>query len=164
MSNGKHNTLSPTLIKVLEIAKLNKPVSPSEINDYVGNGNYASKHVLYLRGHGYEFSTVKDGRTVTSYTLIKVPSDHEQLISAAYNKKNKVKAPKAAKTVAAKTVKVPKQKVKAPTKAEIKSANLAKLKAVGAKYNAENNIPKASSFSVDGDWDSIDGLDLKNLL
>ena len=51
-----------------------------------------------------------------------------------------------------------------PTKAEIKAANLAKLKAVGAKYNAENNIPKASSFSVDGDWDSIDGLDLKNLL
>ena len=57
-----------------------------------------------------------------------------------------------------------KQKVKVPTKAEIKAANLAKLKAVGAKYNAENNIPKASSFSVDGDWDSIDGLDLKNLL
>ena len=179
------NTLSPTLIKVLEICKMNKAVTPTEINDYIGKGNYASKHVLYLRGHGYEFSVVKDGRNVASYTLIKVPADHEQLIAAAANKKNKVKTPKAAKvakptTAGVARVKVStKQKVKAPTKAEIKAANLAKLKAVGAKYNAaKKNVREfddvteqfgtsgevGTSFNVDRDWDSIDGLDLSKLL
>ena len=179
------NTLSPTLIKVLELCTLNKSVTPTEINDYIGKGNYASKHVLYLRGHGYEFSVVKDGRNVASYTLIKVPSDHEQLIAAAANKKNKVKAPKAAKvakptTAGVARVKVStKQKVKAPTKAEIKAANLAKLKAVGAKFNAskKKNVREfddvtetfgtsgevGTSFSVERDWDSIEGLDLKAL-
>jgi len=177
------NTLSPTLIKVLELCKLNKSVTPTEINDYIGKGNYASKHVLYLRGHGYEFSVVKDGRNVASYTLIKVPADHEQLIAAAANKKNKVKAPKAAKVAKPskpQTVKVStKQKVKAPTKAEIKAANLAKLKAVGAKYNAaKKNVREfddvtetfgtsgeiGTSFSVERDWDSIEGLDLQKLV
>ena len=188
------NTLSPTLIKVLEICKMNKAVTPTEINDYIGKGNYASKHVLYLRGHGYEFSVVKDGRNVASYTLIKVPADHEQLIAAAANKKNKVKVvkAKAPKTIA-KVLGLSKtetKKIRAEVKAEktveeIKAKNLETMKKVAAKMAAKK-APKATkkkvreyddvteqfgtsgevgtSFSVERDWDSVEGLDLSKLL
>lgn len=67
-------------------------------------------------------------------------------------------------------------KTKAPKKsvADIKAKNLAKLKAVGERFNKANkpmtdaeilrDEPKATSFSLDGDWDSVAGLDLSKLL
>ena len=63
--------------------------------------------------------------------------------------------------------------------ADIKAANLAKLKAVGAKQakvakrvreyddvteQFGNNGEVGTSFNVDRDWDSIDGLDLTKLI
>ena len=45
-------TISPTVVKVLQIIKLNVPVTPSAINSHVGDGDYASKHVWYLRKLG----------------------------------------------------------------------------------------------------------------
>ena len=63
--------------------------------------------------------------------------------------------------------------------AEIKAANLAKLKAVGAKQTKVakrvreyddvteqfgNSGEVGTSFNVDRDWDSIEGLDLQKLL
>jgi hypothetical protein len=60
--------------------------------------------------------------------------------------------------------------------ADIKAANLAKLKAVGAKFKPKNvreyddvteqfgtSGEVGTSFNVDRDWDSIEGLDLKAL-
>lgn len=67
-------------------------------------------------------------------------------------------------------------KSKAPKKsvADIKAKNLAKLKAVGERFNKANkpmtdadilkDEPKATSFSLDNDWDSVDGLDLSKLI
>ena len=186
------HTFTPTLRKVLEIAKIGVPVTPTQINDYIGKGNYASKHVLYLKMLGYDFDTTKDGRSVVSYTLTKVPDNHETLMSNAANKGSKTKTAKAPKVAKAKTVTVivPSNldtaitgakvqvvpKVKAPKKvaakksvADIKAANLAKLKAVGQRFKAEQvqvltEAPASTSFSIDNDWDSVEGLDLKNLI
>ena len=64
--------------------------------------------------------------------------------------------------------------------AEIKASNLEKLKAVAAKRKSStkkkvrefDDVTETfgttgeigTSFNVDGDWDSVEGLDLKNLL
>ena len=88
-----------------------------------------------------------------------------------------VAAPAAADTTAAAAPAAP-RKVAASKKsvADIKAANLAKLKAVGAKFKPKNvrefddvteqfgtSGEVGTSFNVDRDWDSIEGLDLKAL-
>lgn len=173
------------------------PVTPTEINDHIGKGNYASKHILYLKILGYDFTVTKSGQSVVSYTLIKVPDNHNDLIDAASNKKNKVKAPKAAKVAKPskpKTVKAPatekpltfgaahiKVKKDKPAKsvADIKAKNLETLKNVGAKFKAAKKRVRefddvteqfgtsgevATSFSIDNDFDSVEGLDLSKLI
>jgi|694.fasta_scaffold00027_164 hypothetical protein len=189
MANNTLSSLSPTLLKVLEIAKPGVPVSPSQINDHVGKGNYAAKHVLYLKILGYDFSVAKSGRNVVSYTLIKEPANAAALVAAAQSKGSgtkaktaKTKAAPAAKTkTATKKVVAPVVAKTKPTKsvAEIKAANLAKLKEVGAAHKKLAKRVRefddvtetfgttgevGTSFNVDGDWDSVEGLDLKNLL
>lgn len=99
------------------------------------------------------------------------------------NKTPAAKAPKAkvAKVKAAKVVKA-KPAVSTKTEAEvaaIKAKNLAKLKEVGAnRAKAAKRVREyddvteqfgttgevGTSFNVDGDWDSVEGLDLKTLL
>jgi len=183
------NGLTPTLYQVLQIMPMGVPVTPTQINDHIGKGNYASKHVLYLKILGYDFDTNKDGRSVVSYTLTKVPDNHQVLINNASGKGTKTKAPKVAKAKTV-TVIVPSNldtaitgakvqvvpKVKAPKKvaakksvAAIKAANLAKLKAVGQRFKAEQvqvltEAPASTSFSIDNDWDSVEGLDLSKLI
>ena len=92
----------------------------------------------------------------------------------------KTKAVKTAKVAATKTVKAAKpSKTMAASVADIKAANLAKLKAVGAnRAKAAKRVREfddvteqfgnsgeiGTSFNVDRDWDSIDGLDLQKLL
>lgn len=184
------HTFTPTLRKVLEIAKIGVPVTPTQINDYIGKGNYASKHVLYLKMLGYDFDTTKDGRSVVSYTLTKVPDNHETLMNNAANKGSKTKTAKVRKIAKTVNVIVPSNidtavtgskvqvvpKVKAPKKvankksvADIKAANLAKLKAVGQRFKTEQvqvltEAPASTSFSIDNDWDSVEGLDLAKLV
>lgn len=85
---------------------------------------------------------------------------------------------KVSKDFAAKKAAAPKAPTPAPVAkkvaakksvASIKAANLAKLKEVGKKFKKEQveilteEVP-ATSFSLDNDWDSIDGLDLSKLL
>jgi hypothetical protein len=186
------NGLTPTLYQVLQIMPMGVPVTPTQINDHIGKGNYASKHILYLKILGYDFDTNKDGRSVVSYTLTKVPDNHQVLIDNASGKGSKTKVAKAPKVAKAKTVTVivPSNldtaitgakvqvvpKIKAPKKvaakksvADIKASNLAKLKAVGQRFKAEQvqvltEAPASTSFSIDNDWDSVEGLDLKNLI
>ena len=186
------NGLTPTLYQVLQIMPMGVAVTPTQINDHIGKGNYASKHILYLKILGYDFDTNKDGRSVVSYTLTKVPDNHQTLIDNASGKGSKTKVAKAPKVAKAKTVTVivPSNldtaitgakvqvvpKIKAPKKvaakksvADIKAANLAKLKAVGQRFKTEQvqvltEAPASTSFSIDNDWDSVEGLDLKNLI
>lgn len=192
----KHSTLSPTLYQVLQIAKMGVPVTPTEINDHIGKGNYASKHVLYLKILGYDFTTVKSGQSVVSYTLIKVPDNHNDLIDYAINKKSKLKSSNS------KIVKAPKTKkiLVVPSNLEtaitgigpkvvdidaVKAKNLETMKKVAAKFKSKkvSKSRKAkvrefddvteqfgtsgevgTSFNVDRDWDSVEGLDLSKLL
>lgn len=94
-------------IKALEIIQLNKPVTPQEIEDYVGTGPYASKYIFILRRKGFVFDTTKEGRVITSYILVAEPENADE-IRATKPKVPKAKA--AAKKRAAKKVKAPKAK------------------------------------------------------
>jgi len=157
------NGIKPYL-RALAVIKPGVPVSPQEINDHVGTGDYAAKYISKLRTiNGFMFTIQKDGRKVVSYTLIKEPADAAALRGLQ---------PKA-KTAAAPKAAAPKvAKVKVPTKAAAKTGE--------RKVAAKRSTPKvrefddvtetfgtsgeiASSFSIDGDWDSIDGIDLKYL-
>ena len=161
--------------RVLPAIQPGVPFTPEAIDQIVG-GEYSSKFVFYLRELGFEFSNTKDGRKIVSYTLIKEPDDAAAIRSAtasAPRGKGAAAAPKAPKVKAAKPAKSTK------SVAEIKAANLAKLKAVGAKQvkaakrvreyddvteQFGNNGEVGTSFNVDRDWDSIEGLDLTKLI
>jgi hypothetical protein len=164
--------------RVLPAIQPGVPFTPETIDQIVG-GEYSSKFVFYLRELGFEFSQDKDGRKIVSYTLIKEPADAAAIRGATAStargaaKAPKVKTAKAPKVAAAKA---------APTGkalADIKAKNLAKLKEVGAKQakvakrvreyddvteQFGNNGEVGTSFNVDRDWDSIEGLDLQKLL
>lgn len=165
-------------IRALAVLQLGKTVTPQDINDHVGTGDYAAKYVSFLNTrYGFTITANKDGRRVVSYTVIAEPANAADL---------RAQTPKAAKAkVAAKAPKVAAPKAaKAPAKsaksvADIKAANLAKLKEVAAnRTKAAKRVREfddvteqfgtsgevGTSFNVDRDWDSIDGLDLSKLL
>ena len=162
--------------RVLPAIQPGVPFTPETIDQIVG-GEYSSKFVFYLRELGFEFSNNKDGRKIVSYTLIKEPADAAAIRGAtASAPRGKNAAPKAPKVKAAKVAKPAKS---TKSIAEIKAANLAKLKAVGAKQTKVakrvreyddvteqfgNSGEVGTSFNVDRDWDSIEGLDLQKLL
>lgn len=174
-------------IRALAVLQLGKTVTPAQINDHVGTGDYAAKYVSFLNTrYGFKITANKDGRKVVSYTVISEPAN------AADLRATQPKLPKT-KTVLAKAKKVSKalgltmaeakeirDEVKAEKAAEIKAKNLATLKAVAAK---RKSAPKkkvrefddvteqfgtsgevGTSFNVDRDWDSVEGLDLSKLL
>ena len=170
-------------IRALAVFRINKPVTPKEINDCVGTGDYAAKYVSFLNTrYGFKITANKDGRKVVSYTMIAEPAN------AADLRAQTPKAAKAPKAAAPKVAKAPKvvapKAAKAPAKsaksvADIKAANLAKLKEVAAnRTKAAKRVREfddvteqfgtsgevGTSFNVDRDWDSIDGLDLSKLL
>jgi hypothetical protein len=176
-------------IRALAVFKIGVPVTPAEINTHVGTGDYAAKYVSFLNTrYGFTITTQKDGRRVVSYTMVAEPANAADLRSMT-PKVPKTKAPKVAKAKTV-TVIVPSNldtavtgakvqvvpKVKAPKKvaakksvAAIKAANLAKLKAVGQRFKAEQvqvltEAPASTSFSIDNDWDSVEGLDLAKLV
>lgn len=65
--------------RALSVIKLNVPVTPAEINTAVGTGDYAAKYISFLKKDGFEFTTVKNGREVSSYTLVKEPANASTL-------------------------------------------------------------------------------------
>lgn len=173
--------------RILPIIQPGKPVTPEAIDKIVG-GSYSSKFVFYLRELGFEFSQQKDGRKIVSYTLIKEPADAATIRASAPTKtraaKGATKAPKVktAKVNIAHPTSVPKADV-----ADIQAKNLDTIKKVAAKFQSAkktksapkskktkeyddvteqfgNNGEIATSFSVDKDWDSIDGMDLSKIL
>lgn len=174
--------------RVLPIIQPGKPFAPEAIDKIVG-GAYSFKFVFYLRELGFQFSQQKDGRKIVSYTLISEPDDAAAIRGATASKSRKSGAAKTAtpkvKVAKVKVVKsavaVDTKRIKSATeKAAIKAKNLETLKAVAAKRKA---LPKkkvrefddvteqfgtsgevGTSFNVDRDWDSVEGLDLSKLL
>ena len=82
--------------RALSVIKLNTAVTPKEINDKVGAGDYAAKYISFLKKDGFVFTTQKDGRQVVSYTLVKEPenatllrtSGGKQAVATAQGPKN----------------------------------------------------------------------------
>jgi len=145
-------------IRALAVILLNKPVTPSEINECVGTGNYAAKYITFLRRLGFVFESNKDGRSIVSYTLVKEPDNAKDLRSTKTKKTvEKVKAkPPVEKKKVVKT-KANKAKAKVETK---------KVPKVEKKTNVVPNIfvsPSNSSFAIDRDWDNF-GESLNSLL
>lgn len=163
----------------LEFLKQRVSATPAEIEAHVGAGPYASKYICYLKLRGYEIETIKSGRTVTEYKFI---SDGDsatreyqwvppaQRGKTAAPKQKKVKA--AAKPKASKPAKVRQSKQTASAEKVVKAArNVLKEKAdkeadallreLGMKNAGEYG---GGTYSVDPDWDSMDGIDVANFL
>ena len=116
-------------IKALEIIQLNKPVTPQEIEDYVGTGPYASKYIFILRRKNFIFDTTKDGRVITSYILVAEPEN--------------------AAEIRATQPKVPKAKAAAKKKA-VKNGNVSQFKA-----KPTNKYVPEFDGEVEEDFDAI---------
>ena len=160
----------------LEFLKSKGSATPAEINAHVGAGDYASKYICYLKLRGYEIETVKQGRTVVEYKFISdgdsATRDYQWVPPAqrgktAAPKQKKVKAAKASKPVKARISK----QTPAPAKAKKAARNVLKEKAdreadallaeIGMKNAGEY---AGGTYSVDPDWDSMDGIDVANFL
>lgn len=148
------NGVRPEL-RALAVIQVGKPVTPSEINACVGTGDYAAKYISFLKNrYGFDFSVQKNGRQVVSYTALKEPDNVAELRGA----QPKQKAVKVAK--AAKPSKV--QKVVAKVAPAIKDKE---ADALLAQLNMKNAGEVAGgSYSIDNDWDSVEGVDLKSLI
>lgn len=126
-------------IRALGVIKLNKPVTPSDINAHVGVGDYAAKYISFLKTkYGFDFTVQKDGRKIVSYTLIKEPSNVDALRATTPPVKATATSPG------------PKgQKVNVPT-----------AKKPDATVRQFGSSGEVSSFGVDADFDSTEGEDL----
>lgn len=174
-------------IRALAVIKLNKPVTPQEINDCVGTGDYAAKYISFLRNrYGFTFTVQKDGRTVLSYTCVGEPANVADLRSQKPKVKGAkpvVKASKPSKPAKRQTadpVAAKQNKLRPASDEQIKAANLAKMKAVSAKLAKKKSKAKkvvdvvetelgstgeiSNSYTVDTGWDSTEGLDIKRLV
>ena len=152
-----------------------KSVTPDEINKHVGRGDYAAKYMSFLRGrHGFEFTVTKNGRSVLHYTLTKEPANAADVRAKATDVKVKVtKAPK----VKADKVETEVSAVKAPAKKpkvvvthtdeddvpvmDRARKSSKKVDEVEATLGSSGSV---GSYSVDADWDSTDGLDIRHLI
>lgn len=168
-------------IRALAVIKLNKPVTPKEINDCVGTGDYAAKYVSFLNTrYGFTIETQKDGRRVVSYTCIAEPKNVAELRAMKPKTKAAAKPAKPAKTVAK-----PTKMVKALTPEQIRAKNLETMKKVTAKQTGKKIVAKAAakkikidpveqalgstgevatSFTVDAGWDSMENVNVKDFL
>ena len=161
----------------LQLFELGKAVTPKEINDHVGRGDYAAKYISFLRNrHGFEFSVQKDGREVVSYTLVVEPKDAADVrakatAAPAAVKTVKVKAAPKAKATAKPKMKVRQSKQTASAPAAKAARNVLKERADAEadRLLAEIGMKNAGeyaggTYSVDPDWDSMDGIDVVNFL
>lgn len=161
----------------LQLFELGKAVTPKEINDHVGRGDYAAKYISFLRNrHGFEFSVQKDGREVVSYTLLVEPDNAAEVrakatAAPAAAKTVKVKAAPKVKTAAKPKMKVrqSKQTASAPVKKAARNVLKDRADAEADRLLAEIGMKNAGeyaggTYSVDPDWDSMDGIDVANFL
>ena len=178
-------------IRALAVLQLGKTVTPADINNHVGTGDYAAKYVSFLNTrYGFNITANKDGRKVVSYTMIAEPANVADLRAAT--PKTKIAKPKAVKVakvlgLTKSEAKVIRAEVAAEKAEDVKAKNLETIKKVAegmkkvaAKKAKSNKKTRefddvteqfgtsgevGTSFSVDKDWDSIDlnNVDLKAL-
>jgi hypothetical protein len=102
--------------------------TPKEIEAYVGLGPYASKYICYLKLHGYEIETVKNGRSVAEYKFISDGDASKRDFKWVPPAKRGAAASKPAKVKVAKAAAAPKKAAgkKVAVKAAAKKARPAK--------------------------------------
>jgi hypothetical protein len=136
--------------------QVNTPVSPSEINAVCG-GNYASKYVSLMRNHyGFTIEETRAGRTVVAYTVLNAPANVQELSEFEGGRvanPAKAKAPKQPKVVVTKT--------KAVKKAAASFMAKRKADAVTKQFGTSGEV---SSYGVDADWDSMEGINVRDLV
>lgn len=159
--------------RALAFLKEKGTATPAQIEKHVGQGAYASKYVCYLKLRGYEIETVKTGRTVTEYKFISdgdSATRNYQWVPPAQRgaapKQKKAKAPKASKPV---KVRQSKQTPSAPVKKAARNVLKERADAEADRLLAEIGMKNAGeyaggTYSIDPDWDSMDGIDVANFL
>lgn len=169
----------------LEFLKQRVSATPAEIEAHVGAGPYAAKYVCYLKLEGYEIETIKTGRTVTEYKFISdgdsatrnykwvPPAQRGKNKTATSNMKN-ARTSRDAKAVfekASKRIKARQSKQTAPAPVKKAARNVLKDRADAEadRLLAEIGMKNAGeyaggTYSVDPDWDSMDGIDVANFL
>lgn len=166
----------------LAFLKSKGSATPDEINAHVGRGNYAAKYVCYLKLEGYEIETVKSGRTVTEYKFISdgdsatrnyqwVPPAKRGQNKTATSKMKKARTARDANAVfekSAKAVKVRQSKqtpVKKAARNALKERADKEAEAILADLGMKRGGEYAGgTYSIDPDWDSMDGIDVANFL
>ena len=167
-------------LRALELFQKQDTVTPQELNDFVGAGNYASKYVCYLKLEGHEIVANKQGRTIVSYTYVgagdsatkeyKWVAPAKRGAAPAAPKAKKTAAPKVKAVKVAKPVKVRQSKQTAQP-AQKAARNVLKERAdkeaeailadLGMRTGGEY---AGGTYSIDPDWDSMDGIDVANFL
>lgn len=192
---GSAETMARRVKPILHMITVGKAVTPTEISELVrpegSTKDYSAKYITFLRLLGFDFSVTKQGRKIVSYVTIKEPANANDIRSVSAKTKKvqttKAPAPNSAKAASPKKAATPKKetvkaepkpkKVAAAKKAPVarggNAANLAKLKAVGARFKkvatkfdeVEDTFGTTGELgAIDGGWDSIEGLDLSKLL
>lgn len=145
----------------LEVLKPGVTITPTELEKHVGNGPYASKHIWFLRKLGHDITVNKDGRTVVSYTYNGVGSAQPVAVAAKPAKVKPEKPAKAAKPKKAKAAKVEDDEDDVPV---MDRAAKARAKPVDEVEEVFGTSGAVASHSVDPDWDSVEGIDVKSLI
>lgn len=171
----RKNTIAPQFL-VLDLFQTNPKQTPEDIDKYVGKGPYASKYVCFLKALGHDILTIKDGRKVVQYVYAGYQAPSPGV--------TKNKAPKPAKVAKNKVEKVKgPRKRKELTEEQIRANNLALMRKIllkkkpkkvakPAKSIYDDVVEKefgtsgeiAKAFNVDRDWDSVEGLVIKELI
>lgn len=139
-------------IRALNVIKVNVPVTPSDIEAEVKTGPYAAKYISKLKAIGFQFTAVKDGRQIVSYTLVGEPADAEKLRGST----GKVATPKVSKPVKKNT-----SNLSGPAKKVSDRAFQAKndRDSFGNKSDGE-----VGGFAIDPDFDGVgDRVSLREL-
>lgn len=154
----------PAIVNVLKVIKLNKPITPAEINKADGSRNYAAKYVMLMRKYyGFTFTVQKDGRTVVSYTCTAMPENVKELRNykvktkkVAVEKVEKVKVEK--KAVIISTIGEERRRIRAAEERDRIKSTARKMKIDPVEKMIGSSGEIASSFAVDNEWDSIDNV------
>lgn len=154
----------------LDFLKSKVTATPDEINAYVGRGNYAAKYVCYLKLEGYEIEAIKSGREIAQYKYVSdgdSATRNYKWVAPAQRGKTKTKKKSVSKmaeavvhaTVKAKKIKAAKSATKSSSFADVQADAL--LHELGMKNAGEY---AAGMYAVDPDWDSMDSIDVTDLL
>jgi len=181
MNEQRNMTMTKTTVldTVLALFKSETKLTPKQINDAVGRGNYAAKHVLYLKLSGHDIETEKQGRSVVSYTYKGLDPNFDASVKPVDRRAKTMLATKVVpKSVVAKAAEVPvpaTKPVKAKTEKKAKKVveiadvpvmdravkSRKKMDEVEEPFGSSGSV---GSYSVDPDWDSVNSTDIRHLL